>query len=73
MDHPIPARRPDLVLTRKKNELVEFVVPKNHKLNLEKSKKKKKKKKEKNRQILRTCQKAEKAVKHEGDSDTNSN
>ena len=64
MDHSIMPRRSDLVLTNKKKTChqVDFTAPAKHSEN---------ERKQKDRQILGSCQRAEKAMEYEGDSDTN--
>ena len=52
-----------MLINKKKRRtchLVDFAVPPDHRVKIRKA-----------RQIPRSCQKAEKAVKHEGDCDTN--
>ena len=62
-DHPILTRRLDFVLTRKKNlSTREFCHSRGPQ--------RENKRKQNDKQILRSCRKAKKAVEHEGDSDT---
>ena len=78
--HLILARRADLVIilekthahththTKKKKtkrtcQILDFTVPMDHRMKSEKMK----------RQILRTCQRTKKTMKHEGNGDTNCN
>ena len=65
MDHLNPTKLPDLVITNKKKRisgLVDFANPVNHSEN---------KRKRKKRQVFGPCQRNKKAVKHEGDGNTN--
>ena len=67
-DHPILSRRPDLVLINKKKitcHLVEFAVPTDHIMKVEKS--------EKIDKYLDLARELKKNVKYEGEGDTNCN
>ena len=50
------------IIQSRKKELVDVTIPKGHKVKIKEKKK---------RQILGPCQRAEKAVKHESDGETN--
>ena len=66
MDHLIPARRPDLILINKKErtcQLVDFAGPADHRVKLKENLK--------NGQISGPCQKTEKVMEYESESDTN--
>ena len=62
IDHPISAKRPNLVLINKRMSSIEICCSGGSQI--------KTKRKWKDRQILGFCQRAEKAMEHEGDSDT---
>ena len=67
-DHLIPARRPDLIIINKKKsicKIVDFAVPRDHRLNLKKCEKKDK--------YLNLARELKKAVEHESNDFANCN